>query len=129
LAPMGRTEDQEHGKPMGEPIVGPDDVPVVVRLRGPSRMKLNWDAVLLPDGILVGLGAAVLLGLARTVSAVVRRVRRKPRYRVSIEVGGPEPRSLMLGFDSQARAEDCARDLIDAVRRHGVAAVPPPGKQ
>ncbi|MET8629542.1 PH domain-containing protein [Kitasatospora sp. NPDC004669] len=124
LAVVAGDPDQKYGKPLRDPVVGPDGVPVVVRLRGPGGVDLNWDAVGLPDGILVGLVAVVLIGVGTLVSAIVRRVRKKPGYWLNVEVGGPEPRSLTLPFDSRARAVKHARDLTAAIGEHGAAAVP-----
>ncbi|MFJ5924950.1 PH domain-containing protein [Kitasatospora sp. NPDC092948] len=115
--------EQKNGKLFGDPVVGPDGVPVAVRLRGPNGVNLNWGAMALPDGILIGLVAAVLIGLGTLVSALVRRLRKKPGYRLTVEIGGPEPRSLTLSFHSRAQAAKHARSLVAAIGEHGAAAV------
>ncbi|MFJ4677593.1 hypothetical protein [Kitasatospora sp. NPDC088783] len=116
----GRTGSQ----PRGDAVVGPDGVPVVVRLTGPGGVKLDWGAAALPDGLLVALVAAVVIGVGRLVSVLVRKIRRMPGYEVNIEVGGPEPRSVTLPFDSRAQAAERARELVAAVGERGADAVP-----
>ncbi|MFD8754608.1 PH domain-containing protein [Kitasatospora sp. NPDC059577] len=114
--------DRMSGQPLHEPVVGPDGVPVVLRLRGPDGVRQDWTAgAVQPGGLIVGLVAAVLIGAGRLVSAVVRRVRRKPGYRLTVEVGGPEPRTLTLPFVSREQAVRHARDLEAAIGEHGAA--------
>ncbi|WP_145905872.1 PH domain-containing protein [Kitasatospora viridis] len=124
LAVLAGNPDQMDGKPLQEPVVGPDGVPVTVRLRGPNGVHLNWSATILPDGILVGLVAAVLLAVGTVVAVIVRRIRKRPGYRLTVEVGGPEPRSLTLAFHSRSRAVRHVRELVAAVGERGAAAVP-----
>ncbi|WP_282204006.1 hypothetical protein [Kitasatospora fiedleri] len=97
---------------------------MAVRLTGPGGVKLDGGAAALPDGPLIALGAAVVIGVGRLVSVIVRKIRRKPGYAVNIEVGGPEPRSVTLPFDSRARAAERVRELVAAVGERGADAVP-----
>ncbi|GAA2113818.1 hypothetical protein GCM10009759_57640 [Kitasatospora saccharophila] len=112
------------GRPDKDAVVGPDGVPVLVRLTGPGGVQLNWSAAVLPDGPLIALVALVLIGIGKLVSAVVREIRKKPKYEVDIEVGGPEPRRVTLPFDSRARATERVRELVAAIGERGAEAVP-----
>ncbi|MFE2912312.1 hypothetical protein [Kitasatospora indigofera] len=116
--------DQKYGAPLGDAVVGPDGVPVTVRLRGPDSGQLDWSAASLPGGLLAGLVFAVLTGVGTAVSALVRRIGRRPGYRLTVEVGGPEPRSVTLPFNSRALATRHVRSLVAAVGEQGAAAVP-----
>lgn len=124
LAVIEGDPDEKYGKPLGGPVVGPDGVPVMVRLRGPGGVDLNWGATALLDGLVIGLVAVVLIGVGGLVSVIVRRVRKKPGYRLHVEVGAPERRSVTLPFDSRLRAAKYARDLTDAISKYGAAVVP-----
>ncbi|MFC8716630.1 hypothetical protein [Kitasatospora sp. NPDC057198] len=112
------------GRPDEDAVVGPDGVPVLVRLTGPGGVRLDWSGTALPDGPLVALVALVLIGFGKLVSVVLREVRKKPKYEVHVEVGGPEPRKATLPFDSRARATEHVRELVAAVGERGAAAVP-----
>jgi hypothetical protein len=72
LAVLAGKPDEKYGKPLRDPAVGPDGVPVVVRLRAPDGADLDWGSKAL-DGGLVGLVFVMLIGLGARVSAIVRR--------------------------------------------------------
>ncbi|MFD7589392.1 hypothetical protein ACFV84_28625 [Kitasatospora sp. NPDC059811] len=105
-------------------VVGPDGIPVVLRLYGPVHGLPPDGGAAYSDGFPVFLVLAVLFGVVILLVEAVWWVRGTPRYRLSVEVGGPQPRSLLLGFKSRAQAEDCRRSLTAAIGEHGGEAVP-----
>ena len=117
---------EDTGRPDEDAVVGPDGVPVLVRLTGPGGVRLDWSGTALPDGPLIALAALVLIGLGKLVSVVLREIRKKPKYEVHVEVGGSEPRKVTLPFDSRARATERVRELVAAVGERGAEAVPGP---
>ncbi|MBV2152737.1 hypothetical protein [Kitasatospora sp. SUK 42] len=125
---MGRIEDEKYGRPIGtgDWVVGPDGVPVVIRLREDSFGSFLDGSD--PGGDIFGV-VIVLVGITVTVLgnlvyAVVRRRRGGHPYNLSIKVGPPEPRTLVIGFSRHKRAKEHAQRLIADIREHGAAAVP-----
>ncbi|MEV7941650.1 hypothetical protein AB0O82_36690, partial [Kitasatospora sp. NPDC088264] len=67
---------------------------------------------------------AVLFGLVILPVEAVWWVRGTPRCQLSVEAGGPQPRSLLPGVKPRAQTEDCRRSLTAAIGEHGGAAAP-----